>query len=358
MIKIDLHSTSGYTMCLLLFFLAVCCIGCGTVKVSKAEQPPLETRTIADTTALPLLPAEAIYMIGQEWTAVFDSTSAKFYTPRAEQIRNAQTTMEEFVEERLRELYPASVYPGYVEKVARLSEMLIRRAFPSSTIQNYIGEELPYDAAPSEWVDMEETAEERQRWLFLDSVAMQADWVEKAVTDTLISEDGAQENLALSLLLRYGPRMFRRVIQSKVRAEQFAQQYYGEETSAGKRGDAFKHIYVNALLRKYTNRFVAWVVMDVYWENAHPNAPCDHYMDAHNNVVGRNTHYEQITQTDDTSALPSWQQWAENVHLFIEDTAQNSSFQHWDRETPSFIVIENEKQASNKQYIYWNKGEL
>lgn len=339
-------------------FPIMCCVGCRSLKTPKAEPQQQPAPIVPDTTVLPLLPAEAIYIIGQEWEAVHDSASAKFYTPRAAQIRAEQTSLEDFVEERLLELYPESVYPGYVQKVSQLSRMLIQRALPSASIQNHIGEELSFAAAPAELADMEYTLEEHQRLQLLDSIAMRAEWMERHAMDTLFLQDLEKENVALSLMLRYGPQMFYRVVQSKARAEKLAGRYYGDATSAGKRGDAFKHIYVNTMLRSYVGRLMAWLVMDVYWENAHPNAPCDHYMDAHNNVVGRRTHYDQFIRTDTDSDEPSWQQWADNIHRFIEDTTRNSSFQQWDRETPSFIVIENEKQSSDYQYIYWNRGDL
>ena len=238
--------------------------------------------------------------------------------------------------------------------------MLIRREMPASaTIRSDIGAELPNAAHADETHALELTQEERTTLTFLNTLASQADFAETKDLDTLHTNYFEQENLALTVMLWYGPRMFYRIMQSKARAEHLARHYYGENTNSGKRGDAFKHIYVNTLLRRYTGRLMAWLVMDVYWEHASPNAPCDHFMDLHNNQIGRNSHYQLFTLNTQPSTLntplPSWQQTAARIYQFIEDTTANSTYHQWDKQTPSFIVKKDEQQSPAQQYIYWNK---
>ena len=174
--------------------------------------------------------------------------------------------------------------------------------------------------------------------------------------DTLNISYFEEENILLTLLLWRGPRMFYRVLQSKARAEKLAYYYYGEATNNGRPGDAFKHIYVNVLLRTYVGEWLSHAIMDVFWEWKSPNAPCDYYMDMHNNIIGRQTRYADFTTIDTqcNADMRHWLQWAENVQHFIQDSV-NGDFQGWDKETPTFIVEPAAKQVSDTQYIYWDK---
>ncbi|MGM9825889.1 MAG: DUF6973 domain-containing protein [Paludibacteraceae bacterium] len=360
---------------LILSLLLLCFASCRTQQPTTKTVPPATSQ--ADTTVILLLPAEAIYIIGQEYLAIYDSASAKYHTPRAAQVRRDSTTMAQYLDQRLAELYPDRAYPGYVAKVSRWAEMLIRREMPASaTIRSDIGAELPHAANAAEAAALELTPEEKTTLTLLNTLATQASFADRTTLDTLHTDSFEEENLALTVMLWYGPRMYYRVMQSKARAEHLARHYYGENTNSGKRGDAFKHIYVNTLLRRYTGRLMSWLVMDVYWENANPNAPCDHFMDLHNNQIGRNSHYhiftqptgdaptvsragslEQTVSKGDLEGLPAWQQTAVRIYQFIEDTAANSTYHPWDKQTPSFIVIQDEQQSPAQQYIYWNKEE-
>lgn len=346
----------------LLLFLAVCVLsGCGamrkTVKRSSLQSSP-------DTTQIPLLSSEIIYIVGMEYLAINDSTTKKYHTNKAAQIRKDSVSIEQYTDSRLQELYPQSVYQGYTAKVIHTFDYIFQQIDRPAIIHNSIGKEFAFSNSLNPqtktsnnplFLDLEQTESELSRLRLLDSLAVSERWIDTTDVNSLSTPKSEKENLLMTLMLRYGPQMFYRIMLSKERAERLAAQYYGAETNDGKRGDAFKHIYVNTLLRSYTSRFMSWLVMDVYWEYTHPNAPCDRYMDLHNNTVGRNTHYNDFIQTSTWSSLPSWQQWSENVHYFIEDTINNGSFQQWDTETPSFIVIENEKNTNDNRYIYWNK---
>ena len=323
------------------------------------------SKTTADTTALPPLPAEAIYLIGQEWEAIHDSTTAKYHTPLAAQVRNNQTTMADYLDQRLSELYPNLAYPGYVNKVMRIAEWSIRQAEPKLSIISDIGAELPNRAQAVNMASLELTKDEWSRINQLNQLAACADFADKDALDSLRLQvsnvedslsEWESENVGISIMLTFGPNIYMKVMQCKIRAEEMAAYYYGDATTFGRRGDAFKHIFVNAMLRKYTNRLMAWLVMDVYWEYVSPNAPCDHYMDLHNNTIGRQTRYKSFTNTVD-SELPSWMQIATHIHSYIEDTTHNSAYHAWDLTTPSIVVKDAEKRTSNQQYIIWNQGD-
>ena len=325
----------------------------------------VSNKNTADTTAIPALPAEAIYLLGQEWIAIHDSTTAKYHTPIAAQVRKNQTTMGEYLDQRLTDLYPHVAYPGYVNKVMRIAEWSMHQAQPQQNIISNIGSELPDGAQAANMSSLELTKEEFIRINQLDCMAASAEFADKDALDSLRLQVNnvddtlsawETENVGISIMLTFGPNIYMRVMQCKIRAEQMAQYYYGDATTYGRRGDAFKHIFVNAMLRKYTNRLMAWLVMDVYWEHVSPNAPCDHYMDLHNNTISRQTRYKTFTHTVD-SELPSWMQIATHIHSYIEDTTLNSVYQPWDLSTPSIVVKDAEKRTSNQQYIIWNQGD-
>ena len=112
---------------------------------------------------------------------------------------------------------------------------------------------------------------------------------------------------------------------------------------------------MNVLLRTYVGEWLSHAIMDIFWEWKSPNAPCDHFMDLHNNIIGRQTRYQDFTQFNaQCSDTRYWLQWAENVQHFVQDSV-NGHRQSWDKETPTFIVEPAAKQVSSEQYIYWDK---
>ena len=358
----------GAIGCFALVFTA--CHTTKTVTVSTPAPAPVVQQ--ADTTAMPPFPAEALYIIGREWECIHDSASAKFLTPRARQIRAGEMTMQDYIEQRLIELYPERAYPGYVKKVEQMAEMLIYANAQSASISNLMGSELPTpaqlnarystdqsaafsaDSLAQEIAFLELTGDELLRFQALNRFAEQNRWIGRATLDSLtLTSSIEEENLAISILLWQGPRIFYRVLQSKERAINMAEYYYPGATSGGMIGDAYRHTLVNALLRTYVGLPMTYVIMDLFWETAHPNAPCDTYMDLHNNVVGRRTHYADFVYSE-PSDLPSWQQWAEHVHTYIADST-NATFCNWDLETPSMVVIPQANAVDSKSYIIWGK---
>lgn len=355
---------------LALGWIAAGLVGCKTTQPTAT--PPAQA---ADTTRLPSFPAEVLYTLGREWEAIHDSTTAKYHTDYAAVVRQDSIDRAKYVEQRLMELYPEQAYAGYTDKILRICTAMLWQQAEHPAIGNAIQAELPLwddtsdlgSSSGSESVRdtmssdesafLEFTPHEQSDWETLNRLATQAPMADRQVFDTLHITAFEEENLLLSLLLWRGPTLFYRVVQSKARAEKVARYYYGEETHSGKPGDAFKHLYVNVLLRTYTHEVMAWAVMDVYWENAHPNAPCDHFMDTHNNEVGRHTRYADFVRTnadEQCNETRQWLLWAERVQQFVQDTT-NGERQAWDKQTPSFVVEPAAEQVSRQLYIYWDK---
>ena len=352
---------------LLWIILCLALVGCRTQKLSQS--PHRHIALSPDTTALPTFPAEALYVLGSQW--------------EADSLLQQEHTIAEYIENELIRLYPQKAYRGYVSRLCSVADRLLADAKQRPTLFAPQRQELSF--APTSTGALHRSTAQRSTgvadlYLWIDSLALaeelqlmaftpqeQAEWdalqalvhsdepLTREAFDTLSITAFEEENILLTLLLWRGPRMFYRVMQSKARAEKLARYYYGDAINFGRPGDAFKHIYVNVLLRTYVGDWLTHAIMDILWEWKSPNAPCDHYMDLHNNILGRQTRYQDFTQIDaQCSDTRYWLQWAENVQHFVQDSV-NGQRQSWDLETPTFIVEPAAKQVSSEQYIYWDK---
>ena len=340
---------------LLLTLLILCgLVGCRTQQLVQ-PQPLI---VMPDTTALPSFPAEALYVLGSQW--------------EADSLLQQEWTIDDYIEQELIRLYPEKAYQGYLQRVCAMADRLLVSSQYTPTLFMPKRQEIhfasgyslnsatPYAMLDSltmeeEMMALEFTPQELADWNALQSLIESDQPLTREAFDTLDIAFFEEENMLITLLLWRGPRLFYRVLQSKARAEKLAQYYYGEATNNGRPGDAFKHIYVNVLLRTYVGEWLSHAIMDIFWEWKSPNAPCDHYMDLHNNVIGRQTRYEEFTTIDaQCSDTRHWLQWGENVLHFIQDSV-NGDFQGWNKETPTFIVEPAAKQVSNMHYIYWDK---
>ena len=312
-----------------------------------------------DTTALPTFPAEALYVLGAQW--------------ETDSLLQQEYTIAEYIEQELMRLYPEKAYKGYMQRLCATTDSLLIAEHRTPTLFAPPRQEITFAPAHTtthtalyamldslseeeEVMVLEFTPQEQADWNALQSLVGSDQPLTREAFDTLDIAFFEEENILLTLLLWRGPRMFYRVLQSKARAEKLAYYYYGEATNNGRPGDAFKHIYVNVLLRTYVGEWLSHAIMDVFWEWKSPNAPCDYYMDMHNNIIGRQTRYADFTTIDTqcNTDMRHWLQWAENVQSFVQDSV-NGHHQAWDKETPTFIVEPAAKQVSNTQYIYWDK---
>ncbi len=280
--------------------------------------------------------------------------------------------MSDYIERRLQEWYPQIAYAGMLHKWHQLALQLAN--VPDADVRLFINREFNRKSTTGSFQhtasDAEEiaflrmTAEEQTHFTHLNQLAQSADFAQpdclpQATYSTERTQSQAftpdihasfePENILTSLMLAGGPYAFYRVLLSKQRAERQAQHFYGTDTNSGKQGDAFKHMYVNLLLRAYTSKEIAAFVMDDIWENWHINAPCDRYMDLHNNQIGRHLRYWDFHQNTD-----DWTEWGTNVHLFVQDST-NSSFKHWDKETVPFKILHDSRSTPQTKYIFWNK---
>ena len=344
---------SKLLMLLPLFLLLV---GCRTQNTLPSREG-MRVGFTPDTTALPTFPSEAFYVLGARWEA--DSMLQK------------EQNLADFIEQELIRLYPEKAYKGYISKLCSVADLLLVSSTQRPTLFIPKQQEIRWSNSQSpsgiSYADLDSlsideelqllelTPQEEANWQRLQALAQSEQPLTREAFDTLNIEFFEEENILITLLLWRGPRMFYRVLQSKARAEKLAYYYYGDATNNGRPGDAFKHIYVNVLLRTYVGDWLSHAIMDIFWEWKSPNAPCDHFMDLHNNIIGRQTRYEEFTTIDaQCSDMRHWLQWGENVQRFIQDSV-NGDLQGWDKETPTFIVEPAAEKVSDMQYIYWDK---
>ena len=366
---------------ILFVFLLFGFYSCKTKKVVENPVAVEEVLPQADTTLIPSFPSEVLYVLTREYESVWDSTREKYNTEEAEYIRENNIPIKEYMEQRLVTLFPSLAYVGLLDKIEnRAKEMLpnVSKVMPSLRSQD--GYYMPSFA---EKVNLERLSDENEvtnlylsyseQNIFrrLNALADTSSFVELEeiteiqVKDSLwnidkkLSEDSVsyymKESALISMLTSgLGSHVFFRIMQSKARATYVAEFFYPGLTKDGRKGDAYKHLYVNTMLRNYVGSIMAWLVMDVYWENAASNAPCDMVMDLHNNYVGRNSRYRDLRGAENTQ----WVDWAYNVKSFVEDTTRNAQYHNWNKEIPLLVIKEEESKSNDRLYLYWNKADV
>ena len=366
---------------ILLLAFACCFYSCKTKKTLEEASEATSMKVQADTTLIPSFPSEVLYVVSREYESVWDSTTEKYNTVEAEYIRENNVSIKDYMEKRLITLFPNLAYIGLMEKIEGRAKDLIpemTRRTPSFRSQD--GYYMPSFA---ERVNLEKISDaneinhlllshsELKLFNKLNALADTSHFVtleqvsDIQVKDSLwnvdkkLSEDSVPYYMKESMLISFltsgvGSHVFFRIMQSKARATYVAEFFYPGLTKDGRKGDAYKHLYVNTMLRNYVGATMAWLVMDIYWENAASNAPCDMIMDLHNNHVGRNSRYKDLRGTEKSN----WIDWAYNVKSFVEDTIRNAQYQNWNKEIPLFVIKEEESKSNDRLYLYWNKAEL
>ena len=353
---------------------------CKTKKVVKAPVVVEENVPQADTTLIPSFPSEVLYVLTREYESVWDSTREKYDTKEAEYIRNNNVPIKEYMEYRLITLFPDLAYVGLLDKIENKAKQMLPSM--SKVMPSFRSQDGYYMPSFAEKVDLERVSDEDEiKKLYLsyseqdvfekmNALADTSSFVELEeirnieVNDSIwnidkkLSEDSVpyymKESMLISMLTSgLGSHVFFRIMQSKARATYVAEFFYPGLTKDGRKGDAYKHLYVNTMLRNYVGPVMAWLIMDIYWENAASNAPCDMIMDLHNNHVGRNSRYRDLRGSE----YSQWVDWAYNVKSFVEDTTRNAQYHNWNKEIPLLVIKEEESKSNDRLYLYWNKTE-
>jgi len=248
----------------------------------------------------PLFPATSIHIIQREFANLSNRLDK----------RTSANTLAEYTEERLLELYPEVAYEGMmkksIEEIDKYKEEYsqyltnLNDYYLSIGADSLLVEESDYREFTSledeiEFMAMtEEEIEEFQRF---EALANSDNLVKREVLDDLMYSMSSNQNsseikersgvlLVSALVSAAASYTTCRIIQSRNRAENKTLEFYEYNKDAGQKGDAFRHIYVSVLLRRYITRVGASIVLAGY-EVVNPNEFArDTYMDYHNNKVG------------------------------------------------------------------------
>lgn len=282
---------------------------------------------------LPTFYVEVLYVVAKEYETVEDGTSTKT-TYNGRQITSYSKA--EYMESRLIDLYPEEAYVGLADesRVFYDSVVAVYNSYPYVEVIEDADangrdcfafaedkdEELEYVSDENE-IEILNMTEDEIAWII--SMNELARMKRFANLDDILKINKSKESKEVPLLngpalrmvmIVYGAYVFERTWISAKRAIDKSKEFYGDYLP-GQKGDAFKHIFVNVMLRRYLSRPMAYFIMDVIYENIPPiNQPCDRYMDWHNNYVGRVTKYSDFRKTD------NWETWATKVRNFINNS--------------------------------------
>ncbi|MBO5974839.1 MAG: hypothetical protein J6U44_05640 [Paludibacteraceae bacterium] len=363
----------------IFIIIAICVYSCKSKQLIQQpiidEQSPITT---VDTTKIPSFPAEIIYILAREYEAIHDETKQKYHTEKAKSEREDSITIDNYLEKRLIQFYPNLAYKGMIKKLYFLSQNSIPKKQQKDLLQPTLEIKLSekkenerfhtYVSDKDEIEFLNMTSEEIKIYRQLNALADSSlffslnDLENISLNDSnfqtkkqLLSDSipfFLKENLTIPLIFSGGGSyVFYRIMQSKARAEYVSEYLYPQRTKYGMQGDAFRHIFVNVMLKRYTSEALAWLIMDIYWEKAGNNAPCDLLMDLHNNSVGRSTKYQYFRGDN----LFDWQKWAKNIEFFINDTTRNATFKNWNQAMPLFLITQDKNNTDKNSYLYWNK---
>ncbi len=365
-----------YIFALVVFVLTSC--NKNEVEMKQNNQEPAPP---VCTSKLPRFPAEVLFVLGREYETIKDGTSEKV---SAQKINTAisnidKMTLNQYVENRLIELYPEEAYVGLA------NDMEVEGLQTMEEYENYLAQLKLYelsigvvtDTEPptpeftsieDEIVLMRMTQEEETSYRKLNSLAIRSDFATlDDFNDILYNTRSSNGNQKVSKvawgwitaagIVVLGTYAVIRAKICKERAENKQVEFYGGTgitLNSGTQNDAFKHIYVSMMLRRYLSEPAAWAIMDLYWENANENKPCDKYMDLHNNYLGRHSKYWTF-RGHWLSDMHNWELWGERVKTFV-NTSSNASKKTWTLTTIESTVKAERNSTNKSNYIYWKDG--
>jgi hypothetical protein len=118
-----------------------------------------------------------------------------------------------------------------------------------------------------------------------------------------------------------------RIEQSESRAKSRQALYYPTLFPQDTRADAFRHTFVNVLLRRYCTAPIAHMVMD-WWESHSPNTPGAATMDFHNNDLGREVKYHHFRGHWLWDRW-DWKEWSRRVRDYVNDPTKGEYIPEW-----------------------------
>lgn len=335
-----------------LTLLALLCLALSFFSCSKDYpiEPILEP---VFNTHLPSFPISHLYIIEREYDLLHSA--------------NSNQSREDYFEQRLMQLFPYSAYKGmtheakveaehfkqsyhqYIESVTHYNELT--NSIDSSLI---IEEYQPYTSHEQELINMNLSNSEIVALRVWDDIALsqfnksQMDSVFK-VSNRFCINDVNISFVLIPIVIAVEYSVFR-IFQSQIRAQQKAEFYFPNHLGSGYKGDAFRHVYVSMMLRRYLGRSGSAMVMTAYEHlNSNPLAS-DKYMDLHNNKVGRGKKYWSF-RGGYFKHRYDWERWALNTKNYVNNI-QNGADMDWENGNLESCQSDADK-VSLKKYIYY-----
>ncbi len=350
---------------LISIILIIGLVSCQLAGIKDEETETTTTSKIETVDDIPDFSPYALHVIQREH---YHQTGEVLDASDEDQVEEYQA----YLEDRLIDLYPDVAYDGMINDILSIAEVEagIQLNKTNSDDDPYASDYQTFTTVEDEIVYMGLDEDEAALLYALEALAAQDSTASledieavqglakntSVVGTVLLISAGAIATVAVILGLAYS-----RMRQCEERAHNKAIQYYGmwsEYHSAnvlysGTMGDAYKHMYVSMLLRRYLTKWGSKTIMN-YYENTHPNSFYgDTQMDYHNNLVGREGKYREFRGAL-IADLYNWEGWAINVKTYVnnEDNGINMDWES-DPATSNSVIDEDIADVSNTTYVYY-----
>jgi hypothetical protein len=330
---------------------------------------------------LPSFNAEALYVVGREYETLKDGTSQKSpkFKVKGNVVNANAMTLYEYIEMRLIELYPDVAYVGMAKDMEQegtqamqmYKDYLAKRKVWEESQGIFHEEEIETPAFTSiedEIQLLAMTPEEEANFRALNALATSSEFVTNVDLENIFkskSNTGIQKAPQITLAAALGVAVVVVGVYAVIRAEickdrAVAKQNEFYPNRSDLKPDAFRHIYVSMMLRRYLTEPTSWLIMDVYQENVKnwfnksgANNPCDKYMDYHNNYVGRHTKYD-LFRGSWWRDMHKWELWGTRVRNFVDDS-NNGVSKNWAADTDEETVKNDKNSTDKNKYIWYEK---
>jgi hypothetical protein len=346
----------------------MCFVSCDKNK-SASLTAPVEPEFTIDPG--PSFPAFAVHILEREHV----------HQKSLDNQRAMRMTQAEYVESRLRDLYPNVAYHGMLDRTSAAYEQYVKE------YEQYVKQEALYEASiglepepeeePVPFTTLEDeiersgmSQEEVDLFLELEQIAQSDIPVTSESLENLLNADGGRLRqqfipwFGVNYISSMMPYAAFRIYLGHKRATDKAKDYYGIHTTKGKRGDAFKHIFMSMYLRRFIGRSAAYVAMYLNelrrdWDGS--NDPPNREMDLHNNTIGLKTKYGHF-RAHWFWDVYNWRKWSRRVRDYVNKHSNGVKMEKWDDDAENLypesnsVAQDEANTISNKKYIWFREN--
>ncbi len=342
--------------------------------IASGEDELNQNKKIQNINDIPNFPFLVIHIVQREYIYQYveqiQNTHSNEINKKifADNIEEGIPTFDEYLEDRLIQLFPDDAYLGMVADIRSLTDdMLIEYEATEGKINDpfeneyepmtTLEKEIEYINMNQEEIDFYTQLEElatQDEPLTLEEIEISLDPLFKQNASTGIFTGLLIGSGVIALIAAVIGYSYLRARQCESRAYTKTEEYFGIIQS-GEKGDAFKHIYVSMLLRRYLTRTGSYLIMGYHEKENENSFYGDTAMDYHNNSVGRIGQYSSFRGAY-FGDMYNWEGWAENVNNYINNSSNGVKFS-WSKETtsltPDIIIDEDLMDIPNTKYVYY-----